>query len=228
MAKKYPPITTSEILRLREHCLEREAKGNKPGGPFTDNVDLRRGIIFYHHIAGEYYLYRDWRETFNKKYPKHAVPEESTLKPRKVYPGRRVLNDMVHRLYWYDRSICWITRRESKWLLIRTTDESGYSQTYSHAADAMRYVSEEYNNSIEAYEALSALHELFVHSCPFCGCDWRETKRYKDDGDRWHCGCCHATPENSQITGAEPAIRQPIDATMEPMIGGEGSKNKIV
>jgi hypothetical protein len=223
MARRYPPITEADILRLREHCLEREAKGNKPGGSFTDNVDLRRGIIFYHSSGGEWYLYRDWRDTWNKKYPQHPVDPQSTLKPRKAYRSRRELDSAVHHLQNYDRSVCWLALNKGKWQLIRTTHEDGYSpQRWGKLEEPLRYISDEWDNSIDAYEAINGLYQLFNSSCPLCGCWWPENKRYRDSGDRWHCGCCHATPDNTEISGLEPALRQPIQpGGIEPQLGGK-------
>jgi hypothetical protein len=219
MARKHRPITQFDIRRLLAHCLEREANGNKPGVPFTDNVEMRRGIIFYHSVAHEWYLRRDWRKAFNAKYPDYAIDENGPLKPRKVYPSVSAVRGIVNTLKFYDRSICYIKKVEGKWRLTRTTDEDGY--TYRTQATDNYYVSDEWPNSIEAMADLRGLYDLFNQSCALCGCYWPETKRYKDAGGRWHCGCCHATSENAEITGSEPSIHQPVDATMEPMIGGK-------
>lgn len=207
MAKsRYKKPTESDILRLRDHCLKREANGNKPGGPFTDNVDLRRNILFYHMMSGDWFLYRNWRTTWNKRYPNCPVEEQGTLKPRKPYVSRRELDGLVHQLQWYDRCIVAIfyQHKHRKWVLKRVEDGEQWAQMFSVRTPL--YISEEWNNSIDAYESLRWLYDLFCHSCPECGGDWREKPRYKDAGDRWHCGHCHATAENTSINGSEPAL----------------------
>jgi hypothetical protein len=182
---RYPAITEADILKLREYCLEWEADGNKPrGNGYTDNVDLRRNIIVYVNRAGNWHLRRDWRTTWNEKYPAHAVDPVSTLKPKKEYRRRDELDGLVHSLkHNYDPMVAWVKHRDRKWYL------------YHHDGHHSYYHYEIGRNINEAYEWLDELYEAFQRSCAVCGCDWRLTPRVKDawDSSVWYCPECGDT-----------------------------------
>lgn len=183
---RYPAITEADILKLREYCLKWEAEGNSPRGgvgAFQKNVDLRRNIIVYVNRAGHWHLRRDWRQTFNKMYPNHAVDPVSTLKPKKEYKQRWELESLVQRLrHNYDPTIAWVKRDKGQWLLV-------------HRSGTEPWHTEIGRNINEAYDWLDELYEAFSHSCPQCGCDFRLSKRVKDDAGTFHCPECGDTGE---------------------------------
>lgn len=179
---RYPVVTEADILKFREFCLKREAENNRPGSRYSRNVDLYRDIYFYHHIGGNWYLRRDWRDEWNKKYPNHPVDPVSTLRPRKEYVDRRRLRDFVGWIGHYDRTVFGLVYgnpdNPRRWILLRRIDGEVKP-------------AESWANSIEAHAALKEMYDTLKSQCPKCGCDWRQTKRYRDANEEWHCGGCH-------------------------------------
>lgn len=215
---RYPKPTEEQIIALREHCLKREAAGNKPGGRFTDNVDLRRGIIFYHSTAGEWYLYRDWRKAFNKMYPDYAVDEQSTLPERKPYVSRSDLEQLVSWVAEYDRDLVGVNYRWDmhKWSL--------YRREYHPWDDtSIIYEHRQYQNSIELYEELHEFYQAVRSACPECGCDWRLNPRRKGDDDKHYCPECGDTAENYHLLDVKyrREERRRAGITDDPMLGGQ-------
>jgi len=188
MARRKPILSEDEILKFRDFCLEHESKGNPPGNRYSHNIDLYRGIYFYHSVGGNWYLRRDWRTQWNEKFPQYPVDLQSTLPPKKERVKPEELHYLVSSLAEYDNTVWGIEWRTDmrRWSLFRI------DRTAQPPSPPI-YEAKQWRNTNDAYEELNDLYRAFVHSCAKCGTDWRLTPRYRDGNNTMRCGGCHRT-----------------------------------